>query len=140
MFARTPRDPQIDFFNFFTGFLGPGRCLDGFVPHFSSRYTPRDPKILILDLKSIKFHKKHRFSSGKTRFSIRRFSAGNSAATRRQPAGNRPGKDNSAPAEYLHNKNPSLVALGKNIQIRSPVQKTSPGSAQQEPFARRSRE
>ena len=38
---------------------------------------------------------------------------GNAAATRRQPAG----KDNFAPAEDLHNKNPSLVALGKNIII-----------------------
>ena len=39
------------------------------------------------------------------------------AATRRQPAGNpaaTPGKDNLTPAEDLHNKNPSLVALGKN--------------------------
>ena len=34
---------------------------------------------------------------------------GNTPATRRQPAG----KDNFAPAEDLHNKNPSLVALGK---------------------------
>ena len=28
--------------------------------------------------------------------------------------GTRPGKDNLAPAEDVHNKNPSLVALGKN--------------------------
>ena len=40
--------------------------------------------------------------------------AGNPAATRRQRVRNRPGKDISAPAEDLHNKNPSLVALGKN--------------------------
>ena len=34
----------------------------------------------------------------------------------RKPGGNPPappGKDNSAPAEDVHNKNPSLVALGK---------------------------
>ena len=40
----------------------------------------------------------------------RRQRTGNAPATRRQPAG----KDNLAPAEDLHNKNPSLVALGKN--------------------------
>ena len=40
------------------GVLGPGRCLDGFVPHFSSRYTPSDPKISILDPKSFKFYRK----------------------------------------------------------------------------------
>ena len=43
---------------FFTVVLGPGRCLDGFVPHFSCRYTPSDPKISILDPKSLKFHRK----------------------------------------------------------------------------------
>ena len=37
---------------------------------------------------------------------------GNMPATTRQ----RPGKDNLAPAEDVHNKNPSLVALGKNAQ------------------------
>ena len=35
---------------FFMPVLGPGRCLDGFVTQFSSRYRPSDPKILILDL------------------------------------------------------------------------------------------
>ena len=39
--------------------------------------------------------------------------AGNSAATRRQLGGNPPGKDNLAPAEDLHNKNPSLALSGK---------------------------
>ena len=38
--------------------LSPGRCLDGFVPHFSCRYTPSDPKISILDPKSFKFYRK----------------------------------------------------------------------------------
>ena len=49
------------------------------------------------------------------------------AATRRQPTGNAPaprqqpgGKDNSAPAEDLHNKNPSLVALGKKALLCKP--------------------
>ena len=40
------------------GVLGPGRCLYGFVRHFSSRYTPSDPKISILDPKSFKFYRK----------------------------------------------------------------------------------
>ena len=44
-----------------------------------------------------------------SRFSMRRFLPGNAPATRRH----RPGKDNLAPAEDVHNKNPSLVALGK---------------------------
>ena len=35
---------------------GPGRCLDGFVPHFSCRYTPSDTRFTILKLKSAKFH------------------------------------------------------------------------------------
>ena len=47
--ARNPRDPKTSIFNFFTGVLGPGRCLDGFVRHFSSRYTPSDPKFISLD-------------------------------------------------------------------------------------------
>ena len=34
--------------------LGPGRYLDGFVRHFSSRYTPSDPKFIILDPQNIK--------------------------------------------------------------------------------------
>ena len=29
------------------------------------------------------------------------------------------GKDNLDPAEYVHNENPSLVALGKNIGVRT---------------------
>ena len=37
----------------------------------------------------------------------------NPAATRPQLAGNPPGKDNLAPAEDLHNKNPSLALSGK---------------------------
>ena len=40
----------------------------------------------------------------------------NLPATQPQPAGNlpaTPGKDNLAPAHYVHNENPSLVALGK---------------------------
>ena len=45
----------------------------------------------------------------KSEVSIRRQPAGNPAATRRH----RPGKDNSALVGDLHNKNPSLVALGK---------------------------
>ena len=32
-----------------------------------------------------------------------------------QRTGNPTGKDNSTPAEDVHNKNPSLVALGKNM-------------------------
>ena len=39
-------------------------------------------------------------------------------ATHRQRTRNRPGKDNLAPAEDVHNKNPSLVALGKNVGPR----------------------
>ena len=38
------------------GVLGPGRCLDGFVPQFSSRYIPSDTRFTILNLKSSKFH------------------------------------------------------------------------------------
>ena len=53
-----PLNPKIGIFYFFTGVLGPGRCLDGFVRHFSSRYTPSDPKISILDPKSFKFYRK----------------------------------------------------------------------------------
>ena len=36
--------------------LGPGRCLDGFVPQFSSRYIPSDTRFTILNFKSAKFH------------------------------------------------------------------------------------
>ena len=36
--------------------LSPGRCLDGFVAQFSSRYTPSDTRFMILNLKSAKFH------------------------------------------------------------------------------------
>ena len=45
---------------------------------------------------------KHEFYFAKHRFSIRR-----------QRAGTAPGKDNSTPAEDLHNKNPSLAPSGK---------------------------
>ena len=38
---------------------------------------------------------------------------GISPASRRHLRGTSPGKDNLAPAEDVHNKNPSLVALGK---------------------------
>ena len=31
------------------GVLGPGRYLDGFVRHFSFRYTPSDLKFIILE-------------------------------------------------------------------------------------------
>ena len=41
------------------GVLGPGRCLDGFVRHFSCRYTPSDPKILVLDPTLNDFRKKY---------------------------------------------------------------------------------
>ena len=41
---------------------------------------------------------------------------GSLPAARRQPGG----KDNLAPAEDLHNKNPSLLALGKNGWILRP--------------------
>ena len=37
------------------GVLGPGRCLDGFVPHFSCRYTPSDPNFIIPDPHPLKF-------------------------------------------------------------------------------------
>ena len=38
-----------------------------------------------------------------------------------QRTGTRGGKDNSAPAEDLHNKNPSLVAFGnKKVGIQAP--------------------
>ena len=50
--------------------------------------------------------KKLSFSQRKYWFSMRRFSAGN-----------RPGNDNSAPAEDVHNKSPSLVALRKNMSV-----------------------
>ena len=49
IFARNPRDPQIGLFYFFIWVLGPGRILDGFVPHFSCRYTPSDPNFIIPD-------------------------------------------------------------------------------------------
>ena len=45
------------------------------------------------------------------------FCAGNAAAARRQRGRTRPGKDNSAPAEDLHNKNPSLALSGKNVNV-----------------------
>ena len=54
-YPRTPEIPKSDFFNSFTEVLGPGRYLDGFVPPFSSRYTPSDPKFIILDPQNIKF-------------------------------------------------------------------------------------
>ena len=55
LYVRNPRDPKIVFyFHLFTGVLDPGRCLDGFVRHFSSRYTPSDPKFIILDPQDIK--------------------------------------------------------------------------------------
>ena len=54
-FARTPETPKIDVFHFFTGVLGPGRCLDGFAPHFSCRYTPSDPNFIIPDPHPLKF-------------------------------------------------------------------------------------
>ena len=54
LIARNPRDPKIGLFQFFTVYLGPGRYLDGFVRHFSSRYTPSDPKFIILDPQNIK--------------------------------------------------------------------------------------
>ena len=47
---------------------------------------------------------------------MRRQRAGSAAAAPRQ----RGGKDNLAPAEDLHNKNPSLAALGKNGWILRP--------------------
>ena len=51
--------------------------------------------------------------------SIRRQPAGNPAATRRQPAGTAPGKTTRPWQETyttIHNKNPSLVALGKKLE------------------------
>ena len=53
-----PLNPKIGFFKFFIAVLSPGRCLDGFVPHFSCRYTPSDPNFIIPDPKHIKFHEK----------------------------------------------------------------------------------
>ena len=49
IFARNPRDPKIGIFYFFTRVLGSGMCLDAFIAHFSSRYTPSEPKFSILD-------------------------------------------------------------------------------------------
>ena len=54
---------------------------------------------------------------------MRRLLTGNPAATRRQPRG----KDISAPAEDLHNKNPSLVALG-NLNARTRERARGPGA------------
>ena len=48
-------NPKTGFLLFFIAVLSPGRCLDGFVPHFSCRYTPSDPNFIILDPKNIKF-------------------------------------------------------------------------------------
>ena len=58
MFARIPRDPTSVFFIFFMRVLNPGRYLDGFATHFSSRYTHSDPRISILHAKSFNFHRK----------------------------------------------------------------------------------
>ena len=81
------------------GTMGPSQAWDqagpGTKPAQDRLGTGPDPKTLIF-LKKIQVF-------------IRRQRGGNPLATRRQ----RPGKDNLAPAHYLHNKNPSLVALGK---------------------------
>ena len=52
----------------------------------------------------------------KITISIRRHRTGTAPAPHRHRTGNRPGKDNLAPAEDVHNKNPSLVALGKTCE------------------------
>ena len=44
-----PPKPNNGIFHFFMEVLGPGRCLDGFVSHFSCRYTPSDPNFIIPD-------------------------------------------------------------------------------------------
>ena len=69
LYARKPRAPppepprpQHRSFSFFTGVLGPGRYLEWFVWHFSSRYIPSDPRSLILDPKLNDFRKKSRTS------------------------------------------------------------------------------
>ena len=65
---------------------------------------------------------KHRFSLGKPRFSIRR-----------QRGGNAPGKDNSTPAEDLHNKNPSLPLSGIKTAYSKPPKKTQRPTGSQNP-------
>ena len=50
-------------------------------------------------------------SLGKTQFSV----GVTVSALRRQCPGNNPRKDNSAPMQDIHKKDPSLVALGKNL-------------------------
>ena len=52
------------------------------------------------------------------RFSIRRQLDRNSPATPRQLDRRPPGTDNSAPAEDLHNKNPSLTLSGKKSSVQ----------------------
>ena len=56
IYKISARDPQINIFQFFITVLGPGRCLDGFLAQFSSRYTPSDTRFMILNFKSAKFH------------------------------------------------------------------------------------
>ena len=76
-----------------------------------------------------KTYENHRFLYVFYTAAARRQLGGNSPATRRQLAGNSPatrGPDIWAPAEDLDNKNPSLVALGKNRLLhRVKVEATS---------------
>ena len=92
----------------FSEYIQPRASLDRLLPAVFTKIGP-GPKTLIFLRRS--------------EVSMRRQSGGNPVSTRRQPAGNpaairrhRPGKDKSASAEDLHNKNPSLIALGKNRQ------------------------